>query len=61
VRHGANDEDGEKVAGNPTTVPDLLATMAVQLGIDPAHTEVSPSGRPISVTDGGRAIRALVS
>ena len=57
---GATDDDGAKVAHDPTTVPDLLATMAAQLGLDPAHTEVSPAGRPISITDDGTPIRALL-
>jgi len=58
--HGATDDDGAKPAGTPTPVPDLLATMATLLGLDPAHTETTPAGRPISVTDGGGAIRALI-
>ncbi len=61
VVHGATDEDGAKVAGPATGVPDLLATMAAQLGLDPGHTEMSPAGRPISVTDGGAPIRALLA
>jgi hypothetical protein len=61
VVHGATDEDGAKVAGPPTGVPDLLATMATQLGLDPGHTETSPVGRPISVTDDGTPIRALMT
>jgi len=61
VVHGATDDDGAKVARDPTTVPDLLATIAVQLGLDPAHTEVSPAGRPISITDDGTPIRALLA
>ncbi len=58
---GATDEDGAAVAGPPTHVPDLLATMATLLGLDPAHTEMSPAGRPISVTDDGVPIAALTS
>jgi uncharacterized protein (DUF1501 family) len=58
--HGATDEDGANVVGTATSVPDLLATLATQLGLDPAHTEMTPSGRPISVTDGGAPIRALI-
>jgi len=61
VVHGATDDDGAKVAHDPTTVPDLLATMAAQLGLDPAHTEVTPAGRPISITDDGTPIRALLA
>ncbi len=60
VVRGATDDDGAKVTTAPTTVPDLLATMATLLGLDPAHTETSPAGRPISLTDGGTAIRELM-
>jgi uncharacterized protein (DUF1501 family) len=60
VVHGATDEDGGKVAGTPTRVPDVLATMATLLGLDPAHTEMSPAGRPISVTDDGALIASLM-
>jgi uncharacterized protein (DUF1501 family) len=58
--HGATDEDGANVIGPATSVPDLLATMATQLGLDPAYTAMTPVGRPISVTDGGTPIRALL-
>jgi uncharacterized protein (DUF1501 family) len=61
VVHGATDDDGAQVAGPVTSVPDLLATMATIVGLDPAHTEMSPVGRPISVTDGGAAIRAVMT
>ncbi|HLK41130.1 MAG TPA: DUF1501 domain-containing protein [Polyangiaceae bacterium] len=60
VAHGATDEDGAKVLGTPTTVPDLLATMASALGLDPGHTESTPAGRPISVTDGGAPLPNLI-
>jgi hypothetical protein len=60
IVHGATDEDGGNVVGPSTTVPDLLATMATPLGLDPEHTEATPAGRPISVTDDGRPIRALL-
>jgi uncharacterized protein (DUF1501 family) len=61
VVHGETDDDGANVVGTPTGVPDLLATMATVRGLDPAHTEVAPSGRPISLTDGGTPIRALMT
>ena len=60
VVHGGTDVDGGSVLGRSTSVPDLLATMAVQLGLDPRHAEMTPAGRPISVTDGGEPIRALL-
>ena len=59
VVHGATDAEGAKVDA-PTSVPDLLATMAVQLGLDPAFTASTPAGRPISLTDGGVPVRGLV-
>ena len=31
------------------------------MGLDPAHTEMTPVGRPISVTDGGAPVRALLA
>jgi hypothetical protein len=61
VVHGATDADGAAVAGPATGVPDLLATLSTQLGLDPTHTETTPAGRPIAVTDGGSPIRALLS
>jgi uncharacterized protein (DUF1501 family) len=58
--HGATDEDGAKVVNAVTGVPDLLATMASAAGLDPDHTETSPAGRPIAVTDGGQVIRDVL-
>jgi uncharacterized protein (DUF1501 family) len=60
VVRGATDDDGANVTTAPTTVPDLLATMAVLLGLDPAYTITAPSGRPISVTDDGTPMRELM-
>ncbi len=60
VVRGATDEDGANVAGAPTTVPDLLATMATLLGLDPAYTATTPAGRPISLTDDGAPLRELL-
>ncbi len=60
VVHGATDETGDKVTENATGVPDLFATMATQLGLDPARSLEAKSGRPISVTDHGKPIRAIL-
>jgi uncharacterized protein (DUF1501 family) len=60
VVHGATDEDGAKVVNAATGVPDLLATMAVAAGLDPDHTETTPAGRPIAVTDGGKVVREIL-
>jgi len=58
---GATDAGGEKVAGKSFTVPDLLATCATLMGLDPNEEHISPIGRPIAVTDGGRPIAEIVS
>ena len=61
VVHGQTDDDGEKVKGATETVPDLVATLASQLGMDPDESQVTPIGRPISLTDHGAPIRAILS
>jgi hypothetical protein len=60
VVHGATDADGEQVVSAPTLVPDLLATITSQLGIAPDLSLVTPIGRPLSVTDGGRVLREIL-
>jgi uncharacterized protein (DUF1501 family) len=61
VVRGATDDDGASVVTAPTKVPDLLATMAALLGLDPAYTTMTPAGRPISVTDDGSPLRELMT
>jgi hypothetical protein len=58
---GATDDDGAKVVGATTGVPDLLATMASLAGLDPAYTEMTPVGRPIAVTDMGVPLKAVMA
>ena len=60
IVHGATDERGAEVVKDPVTMPNLFATLAWQLGVDPSKTLQAPGGRPIAVTDGGSAIRALL-
>lgn len=57
---GETDAEGHKVVKDPCTVPNLLATVATILGLDPADTTVSPAGRPISLTDGGVPVKAVL-
>jgi hypothetical protein len=59
--HGATDGDGGTVADKPTAVPDLFATLATQLGIDPDKTLATPLGRPLAVTDNGKPIREILN
>ncbi|MFO0591304.1 MAG: DUF1501 domain-containing protein [Polyangiaceae bacterium] len=57
---GGTDADGDQVKDGKTSVPDLLATVAHQLGMDPNQSVQAPNGRPVSVTDGGLVIDGLV-
>jgi hypothetical protein len=61
VVHGETDATGDKVVKDAVTVPSLLATIATALGLDPADTVLSPVGRPISLTDGGTPVRAILA
>jgi uncharacterized protein (DUF1501 family) len=60
VVHGETDADGAKVVKDAVTVPNLLATVATTLGMDPADTVQSPAGRPIALTDGGTPVKAIL-
>ncbi|HEY1959089.1 MAG TPA: DUF1501 domain-containing protein [Polyangiaceae bacterium] len=53
---GATDAGGENVAGTAYGVPDLLATCASLMGLDPREQVTTPVGRPITITDGGNPI-----
>jgi uncharacterized protein (DUF1501 family) len=59
--HGTTDADGDKVAGPATSVPDLMATLATLMGMDPTHSETTPAGRPIAITEDGVAVKALLA
>jgi uncharacterized protein (DUF1501 family) len=61
VVHGETDAQGAKVVKDPVTVPNLLATVATTLGLDPADMAQSPAGRPISITDSGVPVKALLA
>ncbi len=60
VVHGETDAQGAKVVKDAVTVPNLLATIATTLGLDPAQVAMSPVGRPIALTDGGTPIKTLL-
>ena len=61
IVHGETDAQGAKVVKDAVTVPNLLATIATALGLDPADVAQSPAGRPISLTDGGAPVRAILA
>ncbi len=58
---GATSDDGEKVVTRPTTVPELMATAATLLGLDPGKEFTTPLGRPITITDNGQPIREILT
>jgi uncharacterized protein (DUF1501 family) len=49
--YGKTDPDGMKVAENPVSVPDILATICNATGIDPEKQNMSNIGRPIRIVD----------
>jgi hypothetical protein len=48
---GRTSDDGTKVVERPVSVPDLVATVCLGLGIDPRTQNVSNVGRPIRIAD----------
>ena len=51
---------GVEVADRPVTVPDLFATFCASLGIDGTKENMSSTGRPIKLVDGGEPVRELL-
>jgi hypothetical protein len=59
---GKTSAGGEAVTERPVAVPDLLATICVALGIDPAKSNESNVGRPIPIADrAARPVRELLA
>jgi uncharacterized protein (DUF1501 family) len=61
IVHGETDAEGRKVVRDAMTVPDLLSTVSSRLGLDPTTSEITPRGRPISVTEDGKIVNALIA
>jgi uncharacterized protein (DUF1501 family) len=59
--HGQTDDDGAKVVSGAVVVPNLFATVATQLGLNPDASVMSPIGRPIGLTDSGTPIPELIA
>jgi uncharacterized protein (DUF1501 family) len=57
---GKTDPEGGREVNDPFDVPDIHATVLTALGIDPAHEELAPIGRPIKLSE-GKPIAALLS
>jgi uncharacterized protein (DUF1501 family) len=60
VVHGETDADGAKVVKDAVPVPNLIATIAQTLGLDPDDTVMSPAGRPIALTEHGVPVKSLL-
>lgn len=59
--YGKTSADGTTVDGEPTSVPDLLATLCKSMGIDYTKTNNSNVGRPIRIVDkSAKPIKQLV-
>jgi uncharacterized protein (DUF1501 family) len=59
--HGQTNEDGSNVVSGKVEVKDLFATVAVELGLNPDASVMSPIGRPIGVTDSGTPVKELIA
>jgi len=57
---GQTDPEGGRNPTDPRSVADIHATILSALGIDPAHEEISPVGRPIKFSEGA-AVRELLA
>lgn len=55
---GVTDELGKTIVDRPVSIPDFHATIYAALGINPAK-ELDAGGRPVPITDHGRAIAEL--
>ncbi len=61
VRFGKTDDEGREVEDDLVEVPDFNATIAYALGIPLEQKVMSPSLRPFTVADKGKAIKSLFS
>jgi uncharacterized protein (DUF1501 family) len=59
--YGATDAEGGKVVDKAVHVPDLFATIATLLGLQPDKSFMTPVGRPISITEHGTSISELIA
>ena len=59
---GKTTDDGTRVEGTATSVPDLLATLCAALGVDHLKTNNSNVGRPIRIVDkAAKVIKDIVA
>jgi uncharacterized protein (DUF1501 family) len=58
--YGSTTADGQEIAENPVTVPDLMRTICKALDVNADHENMSPQGRPLKIVDGGKPIASLL-
>lgn len=61
VVHGETDGDGNAAVKDGVGTPDVIATVAHLMGIDPRTEVTTPGGRPISVTQRGKPVEAILA
>jgi uncharacterized protein (DUF1501 family) len=57
--YGKTSAGGEEVEEGKVDVPDVLATLAAAVGVDPTTENISEQGRPIKLAE-GRVIKEIV-
>lgn len=57
---GSTNDKGEHPHERPLTYQSLLATIYQSMGINPQHTFINESGRPVSILESGEAIQELI-
>lgn len=58
---GKSDNIGEQPDDNPVTPADLIHTLLIRLGVDPASILSTPDARPIPINQHGKPIDALLA
>jgi uncharacterized protein (DUF1501 family) len=58
--YGATSDSGEEVTAGKVDVPDVLATLAAAVGVNPEDKNISDQGRPIKIAE-GKVIREIVA
>lgn len=57
--HGSSDKDGREVADKQVTVQDYIATIGAAMGLPISEVVLSPSGRPFTIGDKGKAVTEI--
>ena len=59
--HGSSDKEGREVADKQVTVQDFIATIGAGMGLPISEVVLSPSGRPFTVGDKGKAVSEIIA